>query len=160
MVVISQLLHQVCFVLFLAILGWGAVSDYRDFIIPNRICLAIVMLYPAYVFTSPEPVDWMSAVIVALVVLAVTAVMFSLGVMGGGDVKFFSATALWAGSALALPFVLVTSVAGGVLVLIIFARSYYSRKAETQGKRDRASVPYGIAIAAGGMFVVGRLVIS
>ena len=50
--------------------------------------------------------------------------------------------------------------AGGILALIIFSRSYSSRKAEPQGKRDRASVPYGIAIAAGGMFVVGRLVIS
>ncbi len=157
---ISLLLHQVCFVLFLAFLGWGALSDYRDLIIPNRICLAIVLLYPAYVMTSPDPVSWMSGAIVALAVLGITAVLFSLGVMGGGDVKFFSATALWAGPALAIPFLLVTSVAGGVLAVFCVARMYWPKKALGDVNLPRPDVPYGVAIAAGGMFVAGQLVIS
>ena len=160
MEVLTQLLHQVCFVLFFAFLGWGALSDYRDFIIPNRICLAIVLLYPAFVMTSPNPVDWMSAVIVALVVLGITTVMFSFGVMGGGDVKFFSATALWAGSTLALPFLLVTALAGGVLAVYFMARMYFPRRSQGEVKLHRRSVPYGVAIAAGGMFVAGQIAIS
>lgn len=160
MEVISQLLHQVCFVLFLGFLGWGALCDYRDFIIPNRICLAIVLLYPAFVMTSPNPVDWISAAIVALAVLGITAVMFSFGVMGGGDVKFFSATALWAGAGLAIPFLLVTALAGGALAVYFMARTYFPRRSQGDVKLHRKSVPYGVAIAAGGMFVAGQLVIS
>ena len=34
---------------FAGLLVWAAWSDLRDFLIPNRICLAIAMLFPAHV---------------------------------------------------------------------------------------------------------------
>lgn len=146
--------------MFIAFLAWGAFSDYRDFIIPNRVCLAIVLLYPAYLLTSPVPVDWMTAIVISLSILAVTTIMFSFGLMGGGDVKFYTATALWAGPALTIPFLLVTAIAGGVLAVLLMARGYYSQKTSSDGKPHRHSVPYGVAIATGGLFVVGQLVIG
>lgn len=162
MEVVTQVTNQFCFVLFLAFLGWGALSDFREFLIPNRICLAILLLYPAYVLTSPQPVDWLLSVAIALAVLIATTVMFSFNLMGGGDVKFLSATVLWAGPSLILPFLIVTGVTGGILAVFFMMRMYLPHNDEGGGKEfiTRASVPYGIAIAAGGMFVVGRLLMS
>lgn len=144
----------------MAFLGWGALSDYREFIIPNRICLAIALLYPAYVLTSPQPVDWMAGMIFAMSVLGITAILFSFGVLGGGDVKFYSSIALWAGPALAVPFLLVTAIAGGILAVVFMLCSRYGFVISANYESQSTNVPYGVAIAAGGMFVAGQLVVG
>src|SRR5690606_25919442 len=41
-----------------ALLVWAAISDLRRFVIPNRVSLSIALLYPAYVLSAPQPVDW------------------------------------------------------------------------------------------------------
>jgi prepilin peptidase CpaA len=67
--------------------------------------------------------------------------------LGGGDVKLLAASALWTGSAALLPFLTATALAGGLLaaVFLVFAR---------RGGR-RVALPYGVAIAAGGLLVTG-----
>ncbi len=58
-------------------------------------------------------------------VLLVTFGMFAMGWIGGGDAKLVSATAIWMGWALLLPYLLIASVFGGVLtmLLLMFADS-------------------------------------
>ena len=101
---INQFLYQTCLVLFAGFLVWAALTDHRDFLIPNRIVVAIALLYPAFVLTSPVVVDWAYGAMVASIVLGATASLFGLGVMGGGDAKLMAATALWTGPGLILPF--------------------------------------------------------
>jgi prepilin peptidase CpaA len=84
----------------------------------------------------------------ALVIFAIGALMFHFNLVGGGDVKLFAAGALWIGAGGVWPFLFVTALAGGALSLV-----YSARFVATAGPRRRPiALPYGVAIAAGGIF--------
>ena len=86
---------------------------------------------------------------------------FAIGMIGGGDVKFLAAVGLFAGPAHVLDFMLVTALVGGVLGLALLAGApigpVSSRGDATLRNRLRSRVPYGPAIAAGGLWVAMRL---
>ena len=72
-------LHFCIVALFMAILGFALVADLQSFLIPNRICIALVLLYPAHVLTAGAPVDWVGALGVAGLIFAVGLLPFSAG---------------------------------------------------------------------------------
>lgn len=88
--------------------------------------------------------------------------LFALGIMGGGDVKLGTAVFLWSGPSLALPTVAIIAWAGGILAVLgwLVDRKAYRRlswrPARSVGHALSASrgVPYGVALACGGWFVV------
>ncbi|NQV54796.1 MAG: prepilin peptidase [Rhodospirillales bacterium] len=151
----------------MALAATGAVNDIRAYRIPNSLNLCIAVLYPIYVLTADSPVDWSSALMIAGGTFAVAAVLFSLGIMGGGDAKMMTVLALWAGPTYILDFVLVTSVVGGVLAIMMMtsARHALALACEAIGQRRLRQIflndvlPYGVAIAAGGL-VVGLALIA
>lgn len=158
---------------FALLLLWGATSDLQSFLIPNRVSLAVALLYPAYVLTAPHPVDWLAGCGAATVVFLVGAVAFARGWFGGGDVKLLAAAALWAGPGLLPSLLLVTGAAGGLLGLIVLAQPVMARwrpgrlglagPAVEMGKGNsglQTKIPYGVAIAAGGLFVAVQLLLS
>ena len=154
---------------------WAAVSDLRAYLIPNRICLAIVALYLPYLlagYLGGMPVDWSGGVIAAALIFATGFVLFNFGLVGGGDVKLFAAVGLWTGLNWLLPLVLVIALAGGILsigMVMAKAASLMRLPADVRavvypdGRMAmlRAAVqmkaPYGAAIAVGGLFIVYRL---
>jgi prepilin peptidase CpaA len=154
---------------FGALLLAAAANDIRRSIIPNRLCLAIAMIYPVYVLSSPVSIDWIGALGTAGASLAAGLVIFARGWAGGGDVKLFSATALWAGFPLFTTFVLVTALTGSVIALAMLMHRRLARRPtlawadgavmksrESAGSapsklRPSQSLPYGAAIAAGGL---------
>ncbi len=153
---------------FVALMAWGAFTDFTRLIIPNRVCLAIVALYPAYVIASGGTVDWLEALALAGTVFGVGVVLFALRMTGGGDVKFMSAVVLWVGPPLFWPFIVVTGLVGGVMGLALAINHRYWRTLAvrivglTTGAREEAlpqamHIPYGVAIAAGGCFAALRL---
>lgn len=155
---------------FAGLVAWAAFSDFTRFLIPNRICAAIVALYPAYVITSAGPVDWQGAALLAGATFAVGTALFALRLVGGGDVKLLTAVILWAGPALFWPFIIVTVLTGGVLALSAAVTHRYWRTLavrvigratgiEEGALPEALSVPYGVAIAAGGLFAAVRLAI-
>jgi prepilin peptidase CpaA len=154
--------------LLLGLLGLAVVSDIEALRIPNRICLAIVALYPVHVLASLEPVDWLGAIAVALCVFAVGLVPFAAGLMGGGDVKLIAATALWAGPPMVLEFVLLTTVIGGALAIFMvtqwrFTLAQVCEFVGGESIRDvflGRSIPYAIAIAAAAYLIVGTALLS
>ena len=83
-------------------------------------------------------------------VFAIFAGLFALGWMGGGDVKLLGALALWLPLVPLLRMLIAMSVLGGVLTLIVIAVHRF-RKLETSPE-----VPYGVAIAAAGLWVIGE----
>lgn len=85
---------------------------------------------------------------VALAAFAAFATLFALRWMGGGDVKLLTALALWIEPALFLQLLLVMALAGGVLT-IVFGAWHVMRR-----QRDRLAIPYGVAISAGGLWVL------
>jgi prepilin peptidase CpaA len=140
--------------LFAALLAWASYEDARDYLIPNRICGAVAALFPIYVLSTGEwSALWLSTP-VALAVLALGIILFSRGLLGGGDVKLMAAVALWAGPELVLPFVFITGIAGGLLSLAMIAPRLIAREGALLAGPP---VPYGVAVAAGGLYVAFQL---
>jgi prepilin peptidase CpaA len=81
---------------------------------------------------------------------ALFALAFHFGMMGGGDVKLIGALALWLPLGAVVKLLLVMSVAGGLLTLAMVARQRLGRK------QEKPEVPYGVAIALGGFWVIGE----
>ena len=146
--------------LLAAILVAASVCDVRRYLIPNWITLAVVALYPLYILLHPQPVDWGSGIIVALCLFGLGYVLHSLGVMGGGDVKLLAAAGLWAGTQYLMPLLLIMALSGGELAAVLMiarARRARTRRLSASAKSKHGQMPYGVAIAAGGITVSGLL---
>ena len=157
------------------LLMWAAVTDLRSYLIPNRIVLAIVALYPIYWlagYMGGIPVDWSGGVLGAALVFALGFAFFSIGVVGGGDVKLAAAVALWTGLNWLVMLGLIVGLAGGILSIgIISARAatiirlptdvravaYPHSRFGTFRAILKTPAPYGAAIAFGGLFIIYRL---
>lgn len=156
-------IHTCVVALFAAILGLALVSDVESLRIPNRYCAALLLLYPAHLFSAGTSVDWPGALLVASAVFLAGLVPFSRGWMGGGDVKLMAAVALWMGPDAVLPFLMVTVSLGGIIAALMVSRLRLplARVAEVVGFSDVGevllgrSIPYGIAIALAGWIVGG-----
>jgi prepilin peptidase CpaA len=138
--------------LLAAALLWIAVVDVRTHTISNRINLAIALIAPVYWLSAGVPL-WPDAplrVVAAIVVFLLFAVAFYINAMGGGDVKLAGALALWFPPMATVKLVVITSLAGGVLTLIV-AGLHFARK-----KEGRPEVPYGVAIAFGGLWLLAQ----
>jgi prepilin peptidase CpaA len=82
------------------------------------------------------------------IVFLLFAGAFYAGMMGGGDVKLAGAVTLWFSPFATIKFLVLTSIAGGVLTLAVLAW-HHARKRE-----GRPEVPYGVAIAFGGLAIL------
>lgn len=151
---------------FTAILVIAAGHDAIRFRIPNWASLAIALLYPFHVLTSPTAIEWAFAAGLAVAVLGVGLVLFARGILGGGDVKLLSAAMLWAGSEHGAGFLAVTALAGGAMALLVMLPSTrhvlahaYDRfgAGGTGNPIANRQLPYGVAIAVGGLAVAVML---
>jgi len=133
-----------------AILVVAAVIDVRTFTISNRLNLTVALLAPAY-WASIALSPWPGIAIqlaAGAAVFTVLAGAFYAGMMGGGDVKLAAALALWFSPSGTLRFLVLMSLAGGVLTLVLVA---WHRARKRQG---RPEIPYGVAIAFGGLVIL------
>lgn len=152
---------QICILGFASLMLWAAATDVRSLTIPNRISLAIIMLYPAYVLSAGQPVDWSGALIVAGSLLAVGFAAFAFGLLGGGDAKLLAAGALWAGPSQLMEFLFLTALAGGGMATVLWLRHRLSNAPapvllfSTPSDADFAKqpMPYAVAIATGALYV-------
>ena len=137
-------------VVLAVILIVAAVIDVRTFTISNRLNLTVALLAPVYwasVALSPWP-DMAVQLAGGAVVFVLLAGAFYAGMMGGGDVKLAAALALWFSPVSTIKFLVLTSIAGGVLTLVVLAW-HWARKRE-----GRPEIPYGVAIAFGGLAIL------
>ena len=156
----NPMLHQALMFCFFALTIMAALSDLKEYRIPNKISLALLALYPLHVLVSPAPVDWLMALSAAGLVFAAGLTLFFCNMVGGGDVKFLAATSLWAGWTLTLPLLVVMGLAGGALALgalgIQNVRRYRSAGIAGVIVPDNTvaapKLPYGVAIAAGAFY--------
>jgi len=138
--------------LLAAILVWIAVVDVRTYTISDRINVAIALLAPVYWLSAGVPL-WPDAAIrvgVGVLVFVLFAGAFYMNVMGGGDVKLAGALALWFTPFETLTLIVVMSIAGGLLTLVVLVAHRLRRK------EGRPEVPYGVAIAVGGMWLLAQ----
>jgi prepilin peptidase CpaA len=152
-------IHIAAVLAFAALLLWAASEDLRRLEIPNWVSLSIVGLYPIHVLTSPVSVNWPIAAAIAAVTLAVGFALFAWRMVGGGDVKLLSATALWVDPILFPSFILFTTLVGGIMAAVLIIRRWRMMPASDGIVRQASAtvLPYGVAIAAGGMVVAVSL---
>ena len=153
---------QIILLLFLASLILAAVSDVLTMKIPNRISVGIVALYILAGFVAPLPwvqVGW--AFGAALIVFIGCFALFAANVMGGGDAKLLTAAALWYGFDPSLiSFLASVALMGGFVTLVVLMIRWKSNMVMAIGIPlphslvDAKKIPYGVAIALGGLLTV------
>ena len=134
------------------ILVVAAVIDVRTFTISNRLNIAVALLAPVFWWSIGMPL-WPDVAIhvgVAVAVFVLLSIAFFMGMMGGGDVKLAAALALWFSPAATLRFLVFMSIAGGLLTLVVLL-IHKARSGE-----GRPKVPYGVAIAIGGLMILAQ----
>ena len=141
------------------------VSDVRSFEIPDSLSLLLLIAYPLVAlsagFSWPQ-ILW--AFSLSGLVLIVAIILFLLRIMGGGDGKFLAASVLWTGHERLWEFLFVTTLAGGVLalVLILFRRLPLASALEgiatiQQLHARKQDMPYAVAIGCAGLVVYPHL---
>jgi len=135
-----------------ALLVVAAVIDVRTFTISNRLNLTVAALAPLYWLAAAlTPWPGMAIQLAAgLAVFTVLAGAFYAGMMGGGDVKLAAALALWFPPGVTVKFLVLMSIAGGVLTLGLLV---WHRARRREG---RPQIPYGVAIAFGGLAILAQ----
>lgn len=129
----------------------AAFTDLRRRQIDNWLNAAIALAAPLFWLAgglSLAEIGWQLAT--AAGAFIVLAGLFALRMMGGGDVKLLTALALWIKPLWFLQLLLVMAVLGGLLTLA-FGAWHIARR-----QRDRLAIPYGIAIAAAALLVLGQ----
>ena len=136
----------------------AAFEDCRRLIIPNALVVSLCVLWVLQVATAPDfnLAASLAAAACAAAVFAAGALLFSHGLMGGGDVKLLAAATLWAGPNTTPVLLLTTAILGGFLTLALLCwvavrRVFASKDAILTP--SRIPVPYGVAIAAAALIV-------
>ena len=161
----SVALHLVPLAGFAGLMAMAVVEDFRRLIIPNAVPAGLCVLWPLHLATAPGMglAAGAAAAGCAVAVLVAGAVLFSRGLLGGGDVKLLAAATLWVGPAGTLTLLALTGLCGGLLCLlaltplgqIAIAASGHAVLEQEGGADDKRPVvvPYGVAISAAALLV-------
>jgi prepilin peptidase CpaA len=149
------------------LLVYVAMIDIATRLIRNEICLALALLGIAGQLASPMQVA--QSLIAGAILLLLLLVIYTRGWIGGGDVKLLVALAIGLPLMGVIQLLTVTALAGGVLALVhlmmrllpdprlapagsSFVRRVYA--IERWRHLRHAPLPYGVAIACGGIWSV------
>jgi prepilin peptidase CpaA len=144
----------------------AALSDAQTLRISNSLSGAILILFGVYALISLSPAQTVTALAMAGATLLIGFAAFVRGWLGGGDAKLLAVCMAWAGTSHATEFLIVTGLSGGVIALALrsnltapladrLRRNWPGTAAETQ-----ASMPYGVAIAAGAVAIAFEMMPS
>jgi prepilin peptidase CpaA len=147
--------------LFPGLMLIAATSDLLSMTIPNRLIFALAAGF--FVLAPLIGFGWADIgvhVAVGLAAFVLSAVLFWLRWIAGGDVKLFVATSLWVGPQWIVAYSLFAGALGMSLALILlFLRTLPLPKLLTsQGwlvrlHNPKEGIPYGIALAGAGLLV-------
>ena len=146
----TEMLPELLMALLAILLVVAAVIDVRTFTISNALNLTVALLAPIYWLSISLPLwpDVAIQVAVGAAVFVLLAGAFYAGLMGGGDVKLAAALALWFSPVSTVKFLILMSIAGGVVTLVVIALHRLRKRT------GRPEIPYGVAIAFGGLAIL------
>ncbi len=144
---------------FPAALIIAALNDIYEFKIPNWVS---IVLFAAYLVAGAGLGASAGVLIEGLLLgcaaLAIGFALFALRIIGGGDAKLLAASAPWIGLSALGVFMVNVALAGGALAiaLLVFRRMpalpVYAQAPWLLRLHQRPKdIPYGVAIAAGGL---------
>jgi prepilin peptidase CpaA len=147
--------------LFPALMAFAASSDLFTMTISNRVSLLLVAgFFVLALVIGLSPSDILSHIGAAAVVLVVAFGFFARGWIGGGDAKLAAATALWLGFDQLFPYLVYSSLFGGLMTLMLLQLRTIPLPAFLMNQewaqrlhRKDAGVPYGIALAAAALII-------
>jgi prepilin peptidase CpaA len=152
----------------LALLFAAAWRDIATRTIPDTVCVLLITV-GGLARTLAGPSNLVFSAGTALGVFVLLLALHSRGLIGGGDVKIMTALALGLSPFDCYRFVVATALAGGLLAIgyLLLSRTLRATRkprraslirrvlaVETWRIRRRGPLPYGVAIAAGGAFVL------
>ncbi len=149
--------QAIIFVVFPLCLAVAACSDFLTMLIPNRVS---AILLASFIIVAPLAglalTDIAMHLAAGLIVFSVCFALFALNVMGGGDAKLLTASAVWFGLNFSLvEFLIYVSIFGGLLTLVILSLRSSTNLILATGLPvpdhllKAKKVPYGIAIGIG-----------
>jgi len=155
-----HLLLTLPILIFPALVITAALRDVVSYTIPNWISAALVAAFPVAALAQGLPLQTMGINLgVGVAALILGMVMFAMRWIGGGDAKLFAAAALWLGWPAVPVYLGVTGIAGGAVAVgllslrsplvagyVVNSPAWLRRLAE-----PGENVPYGVAIAVGGL---------
>jgi prepilin peptidase CpaA len=162
-------LQSICLIGLALLLAVAAWQDLRTMRIADWVSLAIVAAFGVWTLSGlvAGNMTFTKAGLsagCAAAMFALGALGFAAGLLGGGDVKLLAASSLFAGPAFLLDFLTIVALAGGVLGLAMLAGARIGPAAPAGdapiAARLRGGLPYGPAIAAGGLWVAVTLAVS
>jgi prepilin peptidase CpaA len=150
-----DLVRLVPAIAFALLLITAAVFDIRTRRIPNWSLIALIGVFVVAGLLHATPQGWLLSLMAFGAALCGSGILYLLGVIGAGDSKLFSVAALFAGFSNLLLFTIATTIVGGVLalayVLILPQLVIYGLMAPPRRQGKDAGIPYGVAIAIGGL---------
>ena len=160
-------------VILLFAIGLFAVVAYRDIRtrrIPNALALAIGALGLARIILAGDTGAAVCTLAAGAAVFAAGFLLFWRGLIGGGDVKLLTASALLVGYRDLFGFLFVMSLCGALVALAVIAADRLGPAFDKLGLRSiprrapmppappgtpaRLSLPYGVAIAAAAVLIL------
>jgi prepilin peptidase CpaA len=162
---LATLSQTVCLIALAGLLIAAAWQDMRTLHIGNGLSIAIAALFVGWAIIGLIAGSYtLQALGLSIAcgagLFAVGVAAFAIGILGGGDVKLLAAVGLFAGPAGILDLLLVTALAGGLLGVAVLAGAPIGPVPTPGEAALRRRLPYGPAIAAGGLWVASRLAIS
>ncbi|WP_456738664.1 MULTISPECIES: A24 family peptidase [unclassified Bradyrhizobium] len=154
-------------ILEILLLLYIATIDVATRLIRNEVCLVLALL--GIVSQIADPMQVAHSLIVASILLLIMFAIYAGGWMGGGDVKLLVALAIGLPLADVIQFLTITVLAGGVLAIAhLVLRLLPSPRLAPAGSSlprrvyaverwrhvRHAPLPYGVAIACGGIWTI------
>ncbi|MEH6402690.1 MAG: prepilin peptidase [Sneathiella sp.] len=145
----------------------AAFTDLTRRLIPNWISVCLFLMFSLFAISGEhKPEIWQNYMWAAGVFIGLLP-LFALKKIGGGDVKLLTMTMLWIGPVWGVEFLVLTTLIGGVMALIVIsprARLLWEWGNAKFGSSqlidfypEAQSLPYGVAIAAAGIFVINDI---
>lgn len=155
------MLELIVFSLFPLAMVLAAVSDLCSMTISNRLTVGFAcafLVVALYGGIDMQQIALHLSAGVAMLVLGFA--LFAFGWIGGGDAKFFAATALWLGWSSLFEYTLYAALFGGVLTfVIVLARTVPMPQVLIRQEwvarlhSAKQGIPYGIALAVAGLMI-------
>ena len=149
-------MQTIILLLGIALFAVAAYDDVKSLRIPNALTIAVAVLGIFRLIVIGDKNMAPYTVGASLIIFIVTFLLFWRGFLGGGDVKLLSATVLLVGYRDLFPFLLIMSICGALVSLaVLFVHQYLPLWLEPRlmalMPKARLAVPYGVAIACGGI---------
>ena len=145
--------------IFPAALIFAALNDIYEFKIPNWISLLLLAAFPLALLITRGPIELLwQGYLLGAAMLVIGFILFAFKITGGGDAKLLASATPWIGLQALAEFNFVMAIAGGALsVFLLVFRGlpilpFYARLSWLlELHQTKKGIPYGVAIAIGGI---------